>query len=52
MEKLGSRIKRLRKEKGVKQSFLHDNQSAVSHLSKEVLMRILVLNFYEKLQRI
>ncbi len=34
MEKLGSRIKRLRKEKGVKQSFLHDNQSAVSQIER------------------
>ena len=34
MEKLGSRIKRLRMEKGVKQSFLHDNQSAVSQIER------------------
>ena len=34
MEKLGLRIKRLRKEKGVKQSFLHDNQSAVSQIER------------------
>ena len=34
MEKLGLRIKRLRKEKGVKQSFLYDNQSAISQIER------------------